>query len=286
MSETVDSLLAILGSHEPWVALTGAGISSASGIPTYRDHKGIWLGNQPIQHDEFISDPLKRQRYWSRSALGWPRVGAAQPNQSHTALVKLEQTGLLSGVITQNVDRLHQRAGLQRVIDLHGRLDRVKCLDCGHITSREGIQRWIETHNALPNTSSLTLRPDGDADLPADYVDDFNVPHCEVCGGVVMPEVVFFGGTVPRPIVDECYEMIDVSQGMLVVGSSLSVYSGLRFCRYAVDQGKPLIILNQGQTRADDICTHKFSEEPFALMAECADLFITNFTNKQEPCHG
>jgi len=286
MSETVDSLLAILGSHEPWVALTGAGISSASGIPTYRDHKGIWLGSQPIQHDEFVSDPSKRQRYWSRSALGWPRVGAAQPNQSHTALVKLEQAGLLSGVITQNVDRLHQRAGLQRVIDLHGRLDRVKCLDCGHITSREGIQRWIETHNALPNTSSLTLRPDGDADLPADYVDDFNVPHCEVCGGVVMPEVVFFGGTVPRPIVDECYEMIDVSQGMLVVGSSLSVYSGLRFCRYAVDQGKPLIILNQGQTRADDICTHKFSEEPFALMAECADLFITNFTNKQEPCHG
>ena len=286
MSETVDSFLAILGSHKPWVALTGAGISSASGIPTYRDHKGTWLGSQPIQHDEFISDPSKRQRYWSRSALGWPRVGAAQPNQSHTALVKLEQAGLLSGVITQNVDRLHQRAGLQRVIDLHGRLDRVKCLDCGHITSREGIQRWIETHNALPNTSSLTLRPDGDADLPADYVDDFNVPHCEVCGGVVMPEVVFFGGTVPRPIVNECYEMIDVSQGMLVVGSSLSVYSGLRFCRYAVDQGKPLIILNQGQTRADDICTHKFSEEPFALMAECADLFITNFTNKQEPCHG
>ena len=125
MRETVDSLLAILGSHEPWVALTGAGISSASGIPTYRDHKGTWLGSQPIQHDEFISDPSKRQRYWSRSALGWPRVGAAQPNQSHTALVKLEQAGLLSGVITQNVDRLHQRAGLQRVIDLHGRLDRV-----------------------------------------------------------------------------------------------------------------------------------------------------------------
>ena len=286
MSETVDSFLAILGSHKPWVALTGAGISSASGIPTYRDHKGTWLGSQPIQHDEFISDPSKRQRYWSRSALGWPRVGAAQPNESHTALVKLEQAGLLSGVITQNVDRLHQRAGLQRVIDLHGRLDRVKCLECGYITSREAVQRWIKTHNALPNTSSLTLRPDGDADLPAHYVSDFNVPQCEVCDGVVMPEVVFFGGTVPRHIVDECYQMIDLSEGMLVIGSSLSVYSGLRFCRYAVDQGKPLIILNQGQTRADDICTHKFSEEPFALMAECADFFITNFSNKQEPCHG
>lgn len=283
MSESVDSLSAILEAHAPLVALTGAGISSASGIPTYRDHKGTWLGSQPVQHDEFISQPSKRQRYWSRSALGWPRVGAAQPNDSHTALVKLEQAGLLTGVITQNVDRLHQRAGSQRVIDLHGRLDQVKCLDCDHVTSREAIQRWIEVHNALPNTSSLILRPDGDADLPGHYVSDFRVPQCEICGGMVMPEVVFFGGTVPRPTVDECYQMIDAAEGMLVVGSSLSVYSGLRFCRYAVDQGKPLIILNQGQTRADDLCTRKFSNNPFALMAECADAFLIK---EQEPCHG
>ena len=283
MSESVDSLMAILGSHRPWVALTGAGISSASGIPTYRDHKGTWLGSQPIQHDEFISDSSKRQRYWSRSALGWPRVSKAQPNESHIALVKLEQAGLLTGVITQNVDRLHQRAGSQRVIDLHGRLDRVKCLDCSHLTSRDAIQDWIKTHNELPDTSSLTLRPDGDADLPAHYVSDFHVPPCAECGGVVMPEVVFFGGTVPSPVVDRCYQMIDAAEGMLVIGSSLSVYSGLRFCRYAVDQGKPLIILNQGQTRADDICTHKFSSRPFALMAECADTFPSS---EQEPCHG
>jgi len=283
MSETVDSLSAILESHAPWVALTGAGISSASGIPTYRDHTGTWLGSQPIQHDEFISEPVKRQRYWSRSALGWPRVGAAQPNASHTALVKLEQAGMLTGVITQNVDRLHQRAGSQRVIDLHGRLDQVKCLDCGHITTREAIQNWIEAHNALPNTSALKLRPDGDADLPGHYVSDFRIPQCQQCGGVVMPEVVFFGGAVPRPIVDECYQMIDASEGMLVIGSSLSVYSGLRFCRYAVDQGRPLIILNKGQTRADDFCTRKFSDTPFALMAQCADAFLKN---EQEPCHG
>ena len=283
MRESVDSLLAILGSHRPWVALTGAGISSASGIPTYRDHKGIWLGSHPIQHDEFTSDPLKRQRYWGRSALGWPRVSGAQPNESHTALVKLEQAGLLTGVITQNVDRLHQRAGSQHVIDLHGRLDQVKCLDCGHVTTREVIQNWIETHNELPNTSALTLRPDGDADLPGHYVANFKVPQCEECGGVVMPEVVFFGGRVPGPVVDECYQVVDAAEGMLVIGSSLSVYSGLRFCRYAVDQGKPLIILNQGQTRADDLCTHKFSSEPFTLMAECADAFLIQ---KQEPCHG
>ena len=283
MSETVDSLSAILESHAPWVALTGAGISSASGIPTYRDHTGTWLGSQPIQHDEFISEPVKRQRYWSRSALGWPRVGAAQPNASHTALVKLEQAGLLTGVITQNVDRLHQRAGSQRVIDLHGRLDQVKCLDCGHTTTREAIQNWIEAHNALPNTSALKLRPDGDADLRGRYVSDFCIPECQQCGGVVMPEVVFFGGTVPRPIVDECYQMIDASKGMLVIGSSLSVYSGLRFCRYAVEQGRPLIILHQGQTRADNFCTRKFSDTPFALMAQCADAFLKN---EQEPCHG
>ena len=283
MSESVDSLVAILGAHRPWVALTGAGISSASGIPTYRDHKGTWLGSQPIQHDEFISDPSKRQRYWSRSALGWPRVGGAQPNESHAALVKLEHAGLLTGVITQNVDRLHQRAGSQSVVDLHGRLDRVKCLDCGQVTSREAIQSWIETHNKLPNTASLTLRPDGDADLPDQYVTDFKVPQCKKCRGVVMPEVVFFGGTVPGPVVDECYQMIDAAEGMLVVGSSLSVYSGLRFCRYAVDQGKPLIILNQGQTRADDLCTRKFSDTPFALMAQCADAFLTK---EKELCHG
>jgi NAD-dependent SIR2 family protein deacetylase len=186
-------------------------------------------------------------------------------------------------VITQNVDRLHQRAGSQRVIDLHGRLDRVKCLDCSHVTSRDAFQDWIKTHNELPDTSSLTLRPDGDADLPAHYVSDFHVPPCAECGGVVMPEVVFFGGTVPGPVVDKCYQMIDAAQGMLVIGSSLSVYSGLRFCRYAVDQGKPLVILNQGQTRADDICTHKFSRSPFTLMAQCADYLLFN---KQEPLHG
>ena len=281
MSESVDSLLTILESRRPWVA-AGAGISSASGIPTYRDHKGTWLGSQPIQHDEFISDSSKGSAT-GVDPLGWPRVSAAQPNESHTALVKLEQAGLLAGVITQNVDRLHQRAGSQRVIDLHGRLDRVKCLDCSYVTSREAIQNWINNHNALPDTSSLTLRPDGDADLPAHYVSDFHVPHCRACGGVVMPEVVFFGGTVPGPVVDECYQMIDASEGMLVIGSSLSVYSGLRFCRYAVDQGKPLIILNQGQTRADDLCTHKFSSSPFTVMAQCADYFLFN---KQEPLHG
>jgi NAD-dependent SIR2 family protein deacetylase len=269
MSNSVDSLLAILKSGAPWVALTGAGVSAASGIPTYRDHSGTWLGSQPIQHDEFVTDADKRRRYWSRSVLGWPRVSAARPNTTHKALADLEGTGVLAGVITQNVDRLHQQAGSQRVIDLHGRLDLVRCLQCSAVESRDTVQRWLESHNAIPQRDVLTIRPDGDADLPEHFLSNFQPPHCQTCNGTMMPEVVFFGGTVPTRTVQACYQLIDESAGMIVLGSSLSVYSGLRFCRYATGKGKPLIILNQGHTRADDICQRKFDVEPFELLAEC-----------------
>ena len=153
MSETVESLKSVLWEGAPWVALTGAGISSASGIPTYRDHQGKWLGSNPIQHDEFIRDPAKRRRYWSRSALGWPRVARALPNATHEALSTLEAAGIISGVITQNVDRLHQASGARTVIDLHGRLDRARCLDCGGYESRAAIQERLETLNELPEVS-------------------------------------------------------------------------------------------------------------------------------------
>lgn len=269
MSNSVDSLTAILQAYKPWVALTGAGVSEASGIPTYRDHSGTWLGSQPIQHDEFVTDETKRKRYWSRSVLGWPRVAAAQPNATHNTLVDLEQTGVLAGVITQNVDRLHQRAGSQHVIDLHGRLDLVQCLNCAAVETRHSIQQWLEAHNEIPEHGSLTVRPDGDADLPEHFVSNFQSPHCQDCGGALMPEVVFFGGTVPSSTVEACYQLIDESAGIIVLGSSLSVYSGLRFCKYAVSQAKPLVVLNQGQTRADDICQHKFDEAPFELLAQC-----------------
>ena len=265
------------------VFFTGAGISTESGIPDFRSPgTGLWNKIKPIQFQDFVSSEEARRESWRRK-FDSDVMASAEPNAGHQAIQEWFEAGRHGGVITQNVDRLHQRAGSQRVIDLHGRLDQVKCLDCGHITTREAIQNWIEAHNALPNTSALKLRPDGDADLPGHYVSGFRTPQCQQCGGVVMPEVVFFGGTVPRPIVDECYQMIDASEGMLVIGSSLSVYSGLRFCRYAVDQGRPLIILNQGQTRADDFCTRKFTDTPFALMAQCADAFLKN---EQEPCHG
>ena len=234
MSETVESLKSVLWEGAPWVALTGAGISSASGIPTYRDHQGKWLGSNPIQHDEFIRDPAKRRRYWSRSALGWPRVARALPNATHEALSTLEAAGIISGVITQNVDRLHQASGARTVIDLHGRLDRARCLDCGDYESRAAIQDRLETLNELPEVSDTALRPDGDADLPDTYIQHFTVPDCQHCSGTLMPDVVFFGGTVPKGRVDACFELINNARGLIVIGSSLSVYSGYRFASRGV----------------------------------------------------
>jgi NAD-dependent SIR2 family protein deacetylase len=169
------------------------------------------------------------------------------------------------------------------VIDLHGRLDQVRCLDCSAIEARSTVQTWLETHNSLPSAASLNIRPDGDADLPEQIISDFRIPQCSRCNGALMPDVVFFGGTVPKPTVEACYQLIDASQGMMVLGSSLSVYSGLRFCRYAAEQGKPLIILNEGQTRADDLCWHKYDTEPFSLLAECAHHLRHA---AQEPLHG
>ena len=270
MNSLVASLRQELLEHRPWLALTGAGISAASGIPTYRDHDGRWLGSQPIQHQEFIENPEKRRRYWSRSVLGWPRVGEANPNETHTALTRLQHAGLLRGVITQNVDRLHQRAGSDNVIDLHGRLDKVRCLNCSALFSRAEIQNWLERHNALPDIHSVTVRPDGDADLPTTFIDNFVVPDCTFCNGVLMPDVVFFGGTVPRDTTQACFDLIDASNGLMVIGTSLSVFSGLRLCRYAAKQKKRLIILNQGPTRADDLYHEKYAGDAFSLLSICA----------------
>lgn len=270
MNASVESLKQELLEHRPWTALTGAGISVASGIPTYRDHDGRWLGGQSIQHQEFIDNVQKRRRYWSRSVLGWPRVASAKFNETHAALTRLEQAQLLQGVITQNVDRLHQQAGTENVIDLHGRLDQVRCLDCNTLFARSSIQDWLEQHNVLPDIQSVMVKPDGDADLPATFADTFAIPSCNFCGGVLMPDVVFFGGTLARDTTQACFDLIDESNGLMVIGTSLSVFSGLRFCRYASEQKKRLVILNQGPTRADDLCQKKYRGGAFSLLATCA----------------
>ena len=253
--DQAEQLPQTLAALRPLLVLTGAGISAGTGIPTYRDREGRWLRSDPIQHQEFVRDPARRQRYWGRSLLGWPGVRDAQPAPAHHSLARLEALGHVQHLVTQNVDRLHQRAGSRRITDLHGRLDRVRCLDCDSFSAREAMQERLEHANPdLREASRLAaVRPDGDADLPDDLIAGVRVPECERCGGVLMPDVVFFGGSIPKDRVTACREQLEQSAALLVVGSSLRVYSGFRFCRWAVELGLPIFLLNPGTTRADDL---------------------------------
>ena len=249
------------------MVLTGAGISVDSGINTYRDHEGRWLVKKPIQHAEFIADATVRQRYWTRSAVGWPAVGAAQPNVSHRALAKLEHQGHVSLLLTQNVDRLHQAAGHQKVIDLHGRLDSAQCLSCHKNESRAQIQiRLLNQNNHLAELEAQ-FKPDGDAAVEDTLALRTISPHCLNCGGVLMPEVVFFGGAVPKVRVEQAMTGLEQADGLLVVGSSLTVFSGYRFCRAAQRWQKPIAAINRGKTRADDMFDLKIEEDCSAVMS-------------------
>lgn len=246
------------------VVLTGAGISLAAGIPTYRDKHGNRLNSEPIKHEEFLAKSHQRKRYWSRSFRGWPAVRNAQPTRAHKALTGLQSDGHVDTIITQNVDRLHQRAGNQKVTDLHGRLDHVLCLGCSAVHHRDEIQAQLNLDNA-PISILTTTRPDGDSDLQPAIEQRFNVPNCPVCSGILMPDVVFFGGTVPSERVKQCMQAVEQADALLVVGSSLQVFSGFRFCRRAREQGKALAIINPGITRADDLAQLK-------LETDCQDL--------------
>ena len=249
---------ALLTADKPWVVLTGAGVSADSGIPTYRDAKGTWLGSEPIQHQDFLSNPRLRRRYWYRSMNGWPDVRDSAPNPNHDAIAHFEAQGWVELLITQNVDRLHQRAGSRKVLDLHGRLDRVKCLSCGEYYAREWLQGLLEQLNPKHiHGGSLTRRPDGDVELEADAEADMQLVDCERCGGILMPDVVFFGGSVPRQDVDRCDQAIETAAGLIAIGSSLQVYSGFRLCKQTVALDKPVLIFNEGITRADDIASVK-----------------------------
>ena len=280
MRKTVESLSTWLRRIERWTVLTGAGISADSGIPTYRDQDGKWLRVDPIQHKEFIESDQKRKRYWARSMVGWPGVERAMPNAHHTALATLERIGKVSTLITQNVDRLHQKAGSQRVIDLHGRLDRVVCLRCGQHETRSALQARLLATNPFVANYSQIAKPDGDADVPDHFVAQTQEPVCTSCGGVLMPDVVFFGGTVPKPRVDACVDALNNSTGLLVVGSSLQVYSGFRFCRMAEKLRMPIIIVNEGDTRADDIATLKVSDAGLSRLVSAVDQITPNQERK------
>jgi len=232
------------------VVLTGAGLSTDSGIPDYRGPTAPKRARPPMQLREFLGSREARARYWARSMLGWPRIRAAQPNAAHHALVALEQGGRVAGLITQNVDRLHHRAGSLDVVELHGALAEVRCLECGDLSSRDELQarlveanpRWLE-HEATP------LHADGDAEL--DVVHDFHVVSCLACGGTLKPHVVFFGENVPKPVTDAAWATFERGEALVVLGSSLTVFSGYRFVRRAAERGLPVAIVNQGPTRGD-----------------------------------
>ena len=245
------------------VALVGAGCSTESGIPDYRGPDGRMRTRKPIQYKEFVGSPEGRARYWSRSAVGWPSFSAAQPNAAHHALADLERAGVLSGVITQNVDGLHQAAGSRDVVELHGSLSRVRCLECGQSDARDRWQErlrawnraWFERLDA--GDGDLAYAPDGDADLAPGTLAGFRVPGCRACDGVLKPDVVFFGESVPREHVDAAWALMEGADVLLVVGSSLTVFSGRRFVYGARNAGMPVAIVNLGSTRADELAQVK-----------------------------
>jgi NAD-dependent SIR2 family protein deacetylase len=262
----VRNLSLFLESHPRTVVLTGAGVSANSGIPTYRDNKGSWLPDKPIDHQSFLSDERIRRRYWARSWHGWPVIRDAIPNTAHIALAKLERLRHIDLLITQNVDRLHQRAGSRKVIDLHGRLDRVQCLKCERFHSRDAIQQQLDSNNHREHHTAHRPRPDGDMDTADQVQGDLVLPCCPACGGDLMPDVVFFGGNVPKTRVAECMHALDNADALVAVGSSLMVYSGFRFCRRASQRGIPLLIINPGVTRADSLARIKLSAEAGPLL--------------------
>lgn len=233
------------------VALVGAGCSTASGIPDYRGPETRRRARNPVQHRQFVESPDARRRYWARSLVGWPTMAEARPNAAHQALAALERTGHLTGTITQNVDGLHHRAGQREVVELHGALRRVVCLACGQLSSRNVLQRRLLAANPTATAERIELAPDGDAELEPDA--GFVVVPCDACGGVLMPDVVFFGGTVPRDRVDRCHAWVDDADLLLVIGSSLTVFSGYRFVKRAAAAGIPVAILNLGPTRGDPL---------------------------------
>lgn len=253
--------------HPRVFVLTGAGCSTASGIPDYRDRDGTAKNRAPVTYQDFVSKESARRRYWARSVVGWARVGSAVPNRAHRALASLERVGVVTRLVTQNVDGLHQKAGSERVIDLHGRLERVMCVACGARTSRAEIQErlvaanpeWSRFDAPLP----VDAAPDGDAKLEGPF-DDFEIPACDACGGVLKPDVVFFGENVPKPRVDDAYQALADSDALLAIGTSLMVFSGYRFCLAARESKKPVAIVNRGVTRADDFAALK-------LDADCCD---------------
>ncbi len=232
------------------VVLTGAGVSTESGIPDYRGPETRKRARNPVQYNAFVGDVAARERYWMRSTAGFPRFAQAQPGAAHRALAQMEASGAVTGIITQNVDRLHQRAGSANVVELHGSMADIRCLDCDARYDRPVFQRDLAERNPhVALASADRLAPDGDAEV--EPTQPFVVPPCSACGGVLKPDVVFFGESVPKPKVAAAWNLYEQADALLVAGSSLAVYSGFRFVHRAMREGKPYAIATAGATRGD-----------------------------------
>ncbi|MGA7205365.1 MAG: NAD-dependent protein deacetylase [Specibacter sp.] len=256
----LDEIASVLGRGR-FALLTGAGLSTDSGIPDYRGPDAV--PRTPLTYQEFVGDSLLRRRYWARNHIGWAHMHRAEPNAGHYAAATLERAGWLSGIVTQNVDRLHEDAGARNVVDLHGRFDRVACLQCGEVYSRDFIATVLGELNPgflqkVAAAGGAGSAPDADADLDSEaLIGTFRVASCPLCGGMLKPDFVFFGENVPKDRVERSYSMVDEAAALLVAGSSLTVMSGLRFVRKAAKDGKPVVIINRGDTRGDPLATHK-----------------------------
>lgn len=262
--ESVDAAAGLrrwLDGYRHVFVLTGAGCSTGSGIPDYRDALGGWKRAPPVNYRDFVEDPAVNARYWARSFIGWPIVSRAEPNAAHRALAAAQSAGWISRLVTQNVDGLHERAGSRDVIDLHGRIDVVVCLHCATRYRRAQIQERLVQENPQWAVLSAQAAPDGDADLEGRDFRGFRVPACEACGGMLKPDVVFFGENVPRDRYEQARLALQASDALLVVGSSLMVYSGFRFARMAHEAGQPIALLNLGATRADGLASLKIKAD-------------------------
>jgi len=263
------------------VVLAGAGCSTESGIPDYRGPEGSMRTRKPMQYQEFVRSEAARVRYWARSAVGWRRIADARPNAAHFALARLEEGGVVRGIITQNVDGLHHAAGSRRVVELHGSLAAVRCLECARAEPRAGFQARLlelnagwEERLARGTEGGVESAPDGDAELPGWAVESFRVPACAACGGVVKPDVVFFGENVPARTVEEAWSLFAEAGVLLVAGSSLTVYSGRRFVYRAQQEGVPVAVVNLGPTRADEVAAAKVEGTLGLVLPRLADALL------------
>ena len=253
----LDQLAQFLQRHPDVLLLTGAGISTASGIPAYRDADGVRRGNAPVQGPDFRRQEAVRRRYWARSMVGWPSLARATPNPGHLAIAHLAQRQQIGGLVTQNVDGLHQQAGSASVTELHGSIHGVVCLDCQARHTRRLIQDQLERDNPQMLGATATPAPDGDALLEPSQLASFHLPVCPRCGGTLQPAVVFFGDGVPAACAAEAASKMHAASALLVVGSSVMVYSSFRLCRMAAETGKPVAAINLGKTRADHLLAFK-----------------------------